>query len=1054
MFQKSVIRQYIERYENVDTNRQNIDLAYQRFTEFFFNPERQENIRNSKEEEFQEVFLRELFVKVLGYTIHPNPDYNLRPEVKNPNDARRVDAAILFNDAVQGLIELKDTKTRNLASIEPQAFGYKAQYSHARYIITSNFSRLRFYIDDATVHLEFKLFTLSRDEFALMYLCLARENLEADLPATIKEASKVEEQRITESLYSDYSNFKYELYADLCENNPELDRFLLFKKAQKLLDRFIFIFFAEDRGLIPLNFINTVNQNWEDYKRLRGTRSLYEYYKLYFEDLNRGNEEAEIFAYNGGLFKPDEVLNSLIISDHILKEHNERLSAYDFESEVSVNILGHIFENSLTDLEKVGAQIQEDANYDPRKSKRKEDGIFYTPAEITRYLVESSLGRLCAKKCEELGIYKIDENISSGRYEKSKTTTRQKALDTLQSYRDWLLSLKIADIACGSGAFLNAVMNYLIVEHGKIDDYTNKIYGHSLPFADVELSILERNIYGVDINEEASEIAKLSLWLHTAKSGRTLSDLSAKIRCGDSLIDNPAHSPQAFNWQEAFPEVFANGGFDVIVTNPPYVQLQKRKEYSDKLQNCGYESFEKSGDLYCLFTERGYHLLKKGGYLSYIMPNKWLMIDYAAPLRNFVSKCHLVELFNFGNVQFFSDANVNVSTFVMQRAEPKHSVRVLSVNKDTYPGEFAICVEENSYDSSTEFLKKEQWVIIDQDDKPITDLMDKMPLKLKDLPIDIYRGILTGYNKAFYIDDATKARLIAEDPRSAELIVPHLRGRNIRAWYAEKGEHLIATLPSLNLDINEYPAIKRHLLSFGQERLEQAGRETSRKKTRHRWFETQDSIAYYKNFTKPKIIYPNMTSVFPFMYDESGAYINDKGFIITSSNAEFSLYGLLAILNSKYCQKWIWYYCPDLLGGTREIRKLYFENFPLPNILGEELQEAYGELCDLAKARVEGECGLQALRAKFMHRVEQHFGTIKLNEKGDAWEHFWDWNFTQFMKELKKKTKQVIKLRAQDEWEEYFNDYRGHCLAMLDKNKALDQELEQRVAALYRSDFT
>jgi type II restriction/modification system DNA methylase subunit YeeA len=142
-------------------------------------------------------------------------------------------------------------------------------------------------------------------------------------------------------------------------------------------------------------------------------------------------------------------------------------------------------------------------------------------------------------------------------------------LDNLHKYREYISSLKILDPACGSGAFLNQALEYLIEEHRFIDLYRRPLEGDTLGIYDVRSSILENNLYGVDINEESVELARLSLWLRTAERGRKLNDLSKNIKCGNSLIDDESIAGElAFNWQEKFPEIMANGGFDVVIGNP------------------------------------------------------------------------------------------------------------------------------------------------------------------------------------------------------------------------------------------------------------------------------------------------------------------------------------------------------------------------------------------------------------------------------------------------------------------------------------------------------
>ncbi|MDZ7775292.1 MAG: DNA methyltransferase [Bacteroidales bacterium] len=235
------------------------------------------------------------------------------------------------------------------------------------------------------------------------------------------------------------------------------------------------------------------------------------------------------------------------------RKHTLRLSGYDFETDVDVNILGHIFEHSIGEIESVQAEIRGEA-VDRQKTQRKKEGIFYTPKYITKYIVENTVGRLCEEKRQELGI--VDEEYTKGRRHRKMATL--KALNQkLDDYRVWLLSLTILDPACGSGAFLNQALDFLIKEHGKIDELRAELLGESLVLSDITNDILENNIYGVDLNEESVEIAKLSLWLRTAQKGRRLNTLSQNIKCGNSLIDDPAVAGnKAFNWQQEFPGVF------------------------------------------------------------------------------------------------------------------------------------------------------------------------------------------------------------------------------------------------------------------------------------------------------------------------------------------------------------------------------------------------------------------------------------------------------------------------------------------------------------------
>ena len=592
LFQNNVAKKYTHTLD-----KKKLDEKWHLFTTIFHNTAKQDNIRNSKEEQYQEGFLRDLFVQILGYTLNPDAHYNLISEQKNETNSKKADGAIILNENVHAVIELKGTETTDLAKIENQAFGYKNNQKNCSYVIISNFEKLRFYIDNATEHIEFNLFTLSRAEFDLLYTCLSLESMETDLPKKIKNESVSNEDKITAALYKDYSAFRKELFTDIEQLNPQYDRLLLFKKTQKLLDRFLFIFFAEDRQLLPTNLIFSINLEWQKLREARVPVSLYDRYKMYFQDLNTGarvslpafgkhtNEivtaQYDIYAYNGGLFQPDDVLDTIAINDDLLFKHTKKLSEYDFESEVDVNILGHIFENSLNEIDEITNAI-EGQEVDKTKTKRKKDGVFYTPKYITKYIVDNTIGKLCEEKKTELALdetkYTTDKRLT--------VATKKKLIETLDSYRKWLLQLTIVDPACGSGAFLNQALEFLIAEHKYVDELQAKLFGDALVLSDVEGSILENNLFGVDLNEESVEIAKLSLWLRTAQRNRKLNSLNNNIKCGNSLIDDATIAgDKAFNWHNEFPQVFdpssgSGGGFDVVIGNPPYVNANDIKKNS------------------------------------------------------------------------------------------------------------------------------------------------------------------------------------------------------------------------------------------------------------------------------------------------------------------------------------------------------------------------------------------------------------------------------------------------------------------------------------------
>lgn len=463
--------------------------------------------------------------------------------------------------------------------------------------------------------------------------------------------------------YKDYTNFQNELWHNVCKNTLIEDKISMFKGSKKLLDRFLFVFFAEDNHLLPSNSILRVVKHYEQLTESSTTQSLYDVFKQYFHYINigcKGNvQQDSIFAYGGSLFKKDSFLDDFIIDSDLLKKHVLILSTYDFQNDINVDVLGYIFEHYLDKIESIAATFK-GQEVKKSKSKRKRDGVFYTPKYITEYIVENTVGKLCKDKKYQLRL--IDKEYVKG----NQTRSVIKKLDVrLNAYRDWLLNIKICDPACGSGAFLNQALEFLLQEHTYVDELNTLLQGTSIVHSNIKTHILKHNLYGVDINAESVEITKLSLWLRTAQKGRKLISLDGNIVCGNSLIaDFKIAGEKAFNWQHKFPEVFVDGGFDVIIGNPPYVSANNLKK---GLTKEAYQFLKKNFvtakgtvDLYIYFFEQGIRLLKDEGCLAYITPNRFLSASYGIALREFILKtCEMYLLVDYSDKSVFP----NVKTY-------------------------------------------------------------------------------------------------------------------------------------------------------------------------------------------------------------------------------------------------------------------------------------------------------------------------------------------------------------------------------------------------------
>ena len=713
----------------------------------------------------------------------------------------------------------------------------------------------------------------------------------------------------------------------------------------------------------------------------------------------------------------------------MLYRHALKLATYDFESQVDVNILGHIFENSLNEIESINAEI-EGSEFDKQKSKRKKDGVFYTPKYITKYIVENTVGKLCDEKKVALGFK--EEEYFKGRAKRPKTKIME-LVKLLDDYRAWLLELTICDPASGSGAFLNQALDFLIKEHKYIDELKAKILGGGLIFSDIENTILENNIYGVDLNEESVEIAKLSLWLRTAQPRRKLNDLSSNVKCGNSLIaDKKGAGNKTFIWEEEFPKVFERGGFDVVIGNPPYVKLETIKEQSQQLEKYNFETFDKRGDLYVLFVEKGFNILKPKGVLSYIMPNKWLQAGYGQPLRSYFLTKALHQLIDFGDIQIFQGATTYPIIFVASNNSPEKEFKV-AVLQSAKATDFETNVSLSFEWYKTSSFDENTWVISSKSDKNLlTRLEDKFVSLDEFTEGKSLRGVLTGLTNAFIIDQNTRDSIVAEDANSVKLIHPVLRGRDIKPFHGKlSGVYMICTFPSLNIDIDKYPGIKNHFLNFGKSKLEQSGQKGSRKKTSNKWFETQDAIGYWKDFQKPKIMYQVFQVKPCFIYDDLGLYCNDSMWIIPTENRT-----LAGVLNSKMGWWLTTKYCTQIQNGCQLIWK-YFGQVPIPK-LNNELDTLVADMIRLTKS-------LDTQLNGLLNLVKSKFTIEKFSNKLQNWNEL---DFANFNKELKKQKVQ-LSLAEEAEWLFYFEEEKKKALELQRQINQTNQEIDQMVYELY-----
>ncbi|RPD43565.1 Eco57I restriction-modification methylase domain-containing protein [Paracnuella aquatica] len=981
IFQQSVLKKYIG-----ELDKEQVSAAWNLFQAHFHQPATQANIRQAKEEQYQEGFLRDLFVQVLGYTLNPQPGFNLTTEHKNEKDSKKADGAILKGGAVRAVIELKGTDTTDLSKIEAQAFGYLHNQKGCTYVVTSNFEKLRLYIQDATDHIEFNLFRLGRAEFDILYLCLHAHHLLADTPLHIKQQSVTQEDAITKKLYADYSQFKAALYQSIAALNPQYNPVALFKKTQKLLDRFLFILFAEDRLLLPPNFIVKIVEEHRQVQKLRLQQSLYERFKIYFADLLTGNAAEDIFAYNGGLFEPDEILDNLAIADDVLQQGVLRLSQYDYNTEVDVNILGHIFEHSLNEIESLQAQL-ENAAVDKGKTRRKKEGVFYTPRYITKYIVDNTVGTLCREQKAALQI--VEEDYAPAvKKTKASEAGRKALVQKLDDYRAWLLQLTICDPACGSGAFLNAALEFLIAEHNYIDELTNKLMGASIGFTWTPNDILENNLFGVDINEEAVEIARLSLWLRTAQRGRKLSNLSSNIKAGNSLIDDRAVAgDKAFVWRDEFGEVFQKGGFDVVIGNPPYVfggndsiSIIEKTFFKSR-----YETGGGKVNLFTLFIEKSHLILKNDGAFSFIIPNTFLRVtSYHESRKFFLSRFSLTELADLGN-DVFNGAVTTAIILIAKKRLPliDHTLKVIKDFSGNYTSVELSDLIRNNFVITTNISADKNTIL-----KKIALNSDLLGNECKEMIF----GVVITKNKEQVVSNVLK-----------EGYKPFIEGKDITSYLVRQ--------------VDQYLNYKPELLH--RARTKQV-------------FEVTEKLMVQRitGGSRPlKVAYDNKQ-----LYNKES--INN---IILNDNSKFNIKFILSLLNSKLIN---WFYNNQFTNEstlTVNISKEYLSKVPI------KVPADQQPFIDKADIMLSKNKELQEVKQSLLQFLQAKHEGITASKKLADWPQL---SFHDFLKELEKQ-KLKLSVAEQAGWLPYFEGEKGKAAALQAAIAQTDAEIDAMVYRLY-----
>jgi hypothetical protein len=525
-----------------------------------------------------------------------------------------------------------------------------------------------------------------------------------------------------------------------------------------------------------------------------------------------------------------------------------------------------------------------------------------------------------------------------------------------------LQTIRVVDPACGSGAFLIEAFDQLFADYQRAVEHLSDLERGQVRVFDPDRSILQHNLYGVDLNEEAIQIARLSIWIKTAQRGKVLTDLDHNIRPGNSLVSDAEVDPRAFDWQAVFPEVFEAGGFDVVLGNPPYVRAEQITALKPYLQQ-HFETYHGSADLYTYFYELGLKILKPGGYLSYIVTNKWLKSSYGEPLRHFYSQnAEIQEIIDFGHAPIFPDADVFPCILVLRKPAVNGSganqsqTRICLFPREEL-GRFEIpqYVEKHGYAIPASRFGGDSWSLEHPGVEELLAKVQRSCVPLREyLGLAPLYGIKTGLNEAFLIDTPTRERLVREDARSAEIIKPYLRGQDLKRWTPQWADLWMIVLRSGENHAwpwtgqaaedaeqtfgDSYPAVYAHMSAF-------EARLRSRQDQGQHWWELR-SCAYYEAFEQPKLCIQRIAFHPRVGRDDEGMYLNDSAVILPSTDP-----WVLACLNSPV----MWYYSFRYLPHKKDealamdIDKVVLLPIPAPtDAVRNEAEHAVDRLISLA----------------------------------------------------------------------------------------------------------
>jgi len=1029
-------------------------------------------LRRMKETNLEGEFLTDVFSNALGFTLFSEnkAQWNLWP--KYPVRGGEADAAIgLFDAQTKGppvaLMELKGPtvnidrdRSRGRTPVQ-QCWDYLNLVPECSWGIVCNYVSFRLYHRNKTPR-TFEHFTLQelRDakRFRQFYCLFAREGL---LPGLLGQRPRAEvllqqtderQREVGRELYRRYQDQRIALIRHLRQtpHNKSLDAAI--HSAQVLLDRIVFIAFCEDRNLLPPKSIHAA---WRDVGAFSlATNPRWERFRELFRSIDRGNEKHGVSKYNGGLFRQDDEVDNLQLDDAWTDFFRE-IGEYDFHDEVNVDVLGHLFEQSISDLENVRADPEASLAPPTKVSgKRKRTGVYYTPRHITRYIVEHTLGPCLQERFAVVAAeHGVDLAAAPEEGESDHWSQYQHArLAALSTFR-------VCDPACGSGAFLIQALEYLEAVYSDIlDDLRSRgVKLKNWSPQKVKDTILRENLFGVDLLEEGGEITRLALWIRTAERGRTLADLSENIRCGNSLVDDPQVDPRAFKWQDGFPQVFAEGKFDCVISNPPYIKLQNFRRREPRVAAFLVERYRSARtgnfDMYLPFIERGLELLKPDGRMGLIAPNIWLYNQYGRGLRELLAEKQSLERFvDFKSHQVFDDATTYTALQFFS-GQPRKAID----SADAPAGDLAkLEFRPVGYAG----LGQGPWALLGEADRKLIERMRQRSVALAEASAGIIVGIQTSADAVYhliklgpgrYYSSALKGDVEIED----EVMKPLVSGEDAIPFGTPPTDkyvifpYLVTEEQCRLYTPREMKRFRRCWKYLSENEKTLRGRE-SRKFDDDRWYR----FGRHQNIDKQqfaKLLVPRLLKSLFAASDFDGSICIDNvdvGGVIPKSN--WSPWYLLGVINSPALD-FTWRKTAKFFrGGYHSANKQFIAPLPVPKTRSTkqvaDIAQKLADLCEQEAALRRGVCRRLVVDLAPASLFPTAPELVSVPRKIERFESV---PTGELLREVEKFAKRKFTLPQRAQWDDYLTEQSGSLASILHEIEDARCELNDHVYRLF-----